>query len=652
MVMEDLNTAGGFRELTGQEMGQLRPSKVLDEMGVDDFERFTLKNFATSPAQAQQFLIGRGYEVMQMGEGLNFAVRKDAAEPWKVVDPNKGGLGEFFRDMADLSSDVGSAIAFGAGVAAGGGVASIATGAATAALIEGGRQVAGKVLGIPDNIDPLSVGLQAGLGGVSGPILSVAGKAVRGVGGAIAARAPGLVRTGRSASEFIAGRIAGVEEVAGLSIGDAFVMRAQRIIGGKFKAQPTPIDVIDASRTLLREVGGKGGVLETLGAARDGLVRRANRTIDISGTVDDVVNLASLRSVQAETGALGPAGLREAFRNAEGAEARALSNQINGIIKGPPPKAAFKGDDGVVDTAAWKEAVEAFEESLRNTPVNVGVRLKELVQNWVNKNKGFVGVDQPGIRKAITGELVADMRAVGARLRALTNKSMGSDLKTAAGQSFSEVNDQLGRMFDARFDMRKVLGEGVSGAESFISSYAGATSTHARRTVQAFDKEFGYNINRLVGETTLGLQFTKANAAEFGVPSVLPRLGATGQFIGPSIIAGATGGGGVIGAQDGGGLAGIAAGGGAGFAVGLAIASPRTLVRVAPTARLFGSLLERRAEALAGLTLPSTVGTTMRAAGMATVASIAKTEMGKAVSRQDSTAAPVKKEVLRFVGDM
>jgi len=655
MVMEDLNSPGGFRELTDEELPQLRPSKVLDEMGVSDFERFTLKNFATSPAQAQQFLVGRGYEVMQMGDGLNFATRRSAAEPWRVVDPNKGGMSEFFRDMIDHASDVGAAFAFGAGVAAGGGVASLATGAATAALIEGGRQVIGQNLGIPDNIDPLQIGVQGAIGGATGPVLSGIGKAVKGVGGAIAARAPGLVKTARQGVSFVAGRIAGVEEVAGLTIGQAFVMRAERMLHGKFTGLPTPIDVVDASRVLLREVGGKGGALDALTVARNGLVKRSKAVMDVSGAVDDVINLGSLKKAQEATGALRPAGLQEAFTNAEAAEARGLSNQISAILGGPPGEAGFKNAEGVVNQEAFKLATEAFEEGLRNTPVAVGLRLKALVTNWVNENKGFIGVDQPGIRNAISEELVAGMRTVGARLQILSNKAMGTELRAANGKTFAEMNDKLSRMIDARFDFRKVVGDGVNGAESFISSYAGGETEWARRTVRAFDKEFGYNVDRLIGETTLGLQFTKANVAPFGEPSILPRLGATGQFIGPSIVAGATTGGGVLGFQDesvtGGGLAGAAGGSGIGFLIGLGLASPQTLVRSARVARPFGEFLTRRAEKLAGLTLPSTVGTNLRAAGMATVASIAKTEMGKAISRQDSTAAPVKKEVLRFVGE-
>jgi len=660
-ITPDANAPGGFRQLNADEMGALRPKKVLDEMGVSDFERFTMKNFARSPAQAHQFLVGRGYDVMKLGEGLNFAVRKGEEDEWRVVDPSAGGIGEFFRDMADLAADVGAGLAFAGGVAAGSGVASVATGAAVAGGFEAARQGVGSALGIPDNIGVGEIGLQAGLGGISGPIASGVGKVASAASRAITSRLPGVVATAGKGVEIIAGKISGIQEVKGLTIGDALVMRAQRMIGNNFEKLNRPEEVVAATRVYLDKIGGNGGVLSGLRAARDGLVKRGSKTIDLSNTADDIANVAFIRGAQEEARVFSTAELRSRAQSAEGAAARMLKEQIDAVVEGPPVKEGFKtvvGGGGILDAsgnpiggaarevfdeAGFKAATEAWETKMRNQPIEVGIRIKELIQNWVSDNKGFVGVAEAGQRRAISTEFLGDMRALSVRLRERINGVMGEELRDAEGRTFGQINNRLFEMIDSRNDLRRFVGKGVGGAEEFIAKLAAPGKSDARDIITEFDRLFGLKLTDRIFDSTLGLAFTRSTAREFGVPSVLPRLGATGQFIGPSILAGATGG---LGSDEGFSLS----KGAAGFGVGLAIASPRTLVRVAPHVSRLGAALARRANALADLTLPSTVGTATRAAGMATVASIAKTEMGKAISRQDPTAAPVKKDVLRFVG--
>ena len=96
-------TTGDWRPINDAEVARIRPTKALDEMGVSGWERFAIKNFM-NPGTALMFLRARGYDALPYGDGLNFAVRRaGSADPWKLVDPQKGGVGEFLRDMLDLS---------------------------------------------------------------------------------------------------------------------------------------------------------------------------------------------------------------------------------------------------------------------------------------------------------------------------------------------------------------------------------------------------------------------------------------------------------------------------------------------------------------------------------------------------------------------
>lgn len=650
-IMEDATTPGGFRDLTDDEVGQLRPSKVLQEMGVSDFERFTLKNFALNPAQAHQFLAGRGYDVMRLGDGLNFAVRKGVEDPWRVVDPNKGGIGEFFRDMADLTSDVGAGIAFGFGTAAGGGLASLATGAATAAGIEATRQGIGSALGIPDNLGVGEIGLHAGLGGAAGPVLHGAGVVASKAVGAITRKLPGVAAGAQDITAFLAGKISGIKNVAGLSIGDAFVMRAQRVIGKgaakRFERLNKPEEVLAAGREYLKVIGNKGGILERMGVARDGLIQRAkNPVIDLSDDIAEISGARVLRSVESEAGSFTGASIRESFQNAKGEAARELRNEIGSLLHGFPTKSAFRSAEGVLDQKAFQNAVIAYEESLRNVPIQTAVRIKELMHKWVNDNKGYIGVAEKGQRKALTSEVVADIRDVTFNLKTRINKIMDdTGIVDAEGRAFSEINNKLFRMIDSRNAMRDKLGDGVMGAETFVADWANAGRSDARILVKEFDELFELQLGRKINDSTLGLAFTDSVTEPFGQPGILPRLGATGQLVGPGIIGGIAG---ISGSDEG--VSGILGRGAIGFGIGAALASPRTMVKSAPAARQFGQFLQRRAQALADLSMPSTAGRTIRALGQATLASVAKTEMGKGINRQDDTAAPIQPEVLRFVG--
>ena len=405
---------------------------------MSDFERFTLKNFARSPAQAHQFLVGRGYDVLKLGDGLNFAVRKGEGNPWRTVDPSAGGLKEFFRDITDLASDVGAGLAFAGGVAAGGGVASVASGAAVAGGFELARQGAGAALGVEDNFGALEVGLQAGLGGVSGPILSGAGKLASGAGRALTSRFPSAAKTLGKGVEIIAGKISGIREVQGLSIGDALVFRAQRMVGRRFEVLNRPEEVVAATRSYLEKVGGNGGVLANLRIARDGLVKRSGAKIDLTNAADDIVNATVVRGAQEEAGVFSAAELRSRIQSSEGAIARDLKEAIETILAGPPKKDGFRtvigGEAGfasrnpgvgqeVFDKAGFDNATAAFNERVANTPIEVAIRIKELTMNWVRDQKGFVGSAEAGTRKATSTEFIGDVRNFAVKLKDRINRS-------------------------------------------------------------------------------------------------------------------------------------------------------------------------------------------------------------------------------------
>ena len=99
---------GSLREATATDLGNVAPSGIANEMGVELHERILLKSLATNPQSARDWLHGRGYYTLPYGSGLNFAVQKGQLDEngnwlppdpsqWKVIDPSGGK--DFFNDI-------------------------------------------------------------------------------------------------------------------------------------------------------------------------------------------------------------------------------------------------------------------------------------------------------------------------------------------------------------------------------------------------------------------------------------------------------------------------------------------------------------------------------------------------------------------------
>src|SRR5712671_1677974 len=238
-------TTGDWRPINDAEVARIRPTKALDEMGVSGWERFAIKNFM-NPGTALMFLRARGYDALPYGDGLNFAVRRaGSADPWKLVDPQKGGVGEFLRDMLDLS------------------VGDVALPAAGAALGAFGGAAAG----------PLGAAAGFAAAGAAVPAIGkfVAAPVGRAVQRGAAALASGLTDTGflGRAGETVLSRLSGVKAAEGMSVHDIFAARASA------GARPlvTPANVLDAYRGHMGTVA--PAAIGGLVSARDAEIAKA-----------------------------------------------------------------------------------------------------------------------------------------------------------------------------------------------------------------------------------------------------------------------------------------------------------------------------------------------------------------------------------------
>lgn len=224
---------------------------IKQEQGVSLGQRFVVKNLASNPDAAKAYLEGVGYDVRPYGGGFNFAVRPKMATgrtPWKVVDPD----GFDPQDLLDLAGD---AVSLGAQTAAAVGVApSLAAGpaglaaeagvvGATSGAVEAGRQAIGSMVGVPNNLDPKQIGIQAGAGAAG----SVIG---RGVGAAARNTASFISRTARSAGA----RFAGIEGSRALPGADALLDAANWAVDNPRDLMKTPKEAADILRGAVQKI--------------------------------------------------------------------------------------------------------------------------------------------------------------------------------------------------------------------------------------------------------------------------------------------------------------------------------------------------------------------------------------------------------------
>ncbi len=552
-----------------KELSELGVMDVRDEQGVTFVERVVLKNFARNPAMGAEYLRSRGYDVMQYGSGLNYAVRRDSEEPWRIVDPQRAGFGEFFKDLADLSTDVLGVGAITAGTVAGAGLASAATGAGTAVGFELLRQSIGQSLGIEENFKPLS--FETAVQGVGGGIAPGAGALVsKGVSAAVrtSARATGAItRVVGEATEFIAGVVGGIKPKTTLGITQSLLERAAAKTGGRYAPLTHPEDAVALARKVIDAVANPhpSSNMSLVTSARNNIVNdgiKAGKTADLSAVreqLKSVADVLSPRTLPKTPGAADFSG-----------EAVALKNQIRTLIN-PPTLSQFKGA-GIEDDVAQKafdQAFSAWENSFKKVNLKAAVEIKDLLQNWVSSKQGFKVVTEGGAGpNEVTKKFIRDVGA-------LSGKINGA-VRSRLPKKYGDLNAELGRKIEAVDFARNHFGSDKEGAERFVSGLLKGDQGDQVRALRQFDTEFGTDLFKMFREANLGLQFTPATktGAAFGTPRLAPRLGATGQIltIGLPVSLGAGSGF----------LVGDEAGAVAGGAVGLTLASPRTMVRLAP----------------------------------------------------------------------
>jgi hypothetical protein len=164
-------------------------------------DRLITKNFANNNEAAVNYLQKQHPDLEISIKNDQIVARSRNAttnEPYKVLDPDKGTLGnlnpfstEFYKDIADAGYDTlagaASAAAAGAGGVAGAPTvagalpAAAAAGAGTSAALEGLRQKIGNALGIDQGTDWANIGV-SGLAGAATPALFGTGATAKQLG--------------------------------------------------------------------------------------------------------------------------------------------------------------------------------------------------------------------------------------------------------------------------------------------------------------------------------------------------------------------------------------------------------------------------------------------------------------------------------------
>ena len=592
-----------WRPLTDEEFGSAIPAGILDEQGVTDGTRFLVKNLA--PPTALAMLQLKGYQAVQYGDGYNFAVRRSSQEPWKLVDPDKGGISEFWRDVVDLLGDIGVGAATAAGTAGGFGVASMATGAASGAGAEAVRQtIARSIAGLPQGLDiPEIVGSAIG-GGIAPPVGRAIGGAARGIVRGVKqfTRSGGaLSRAGEAFTKKVTETVKGAQ---GMEISEIMLETAAR------KGQPvfTPEDGVMLLRQHMDEIAEPQ--LRALAQARDAAVSE-NSTVNLFDMRRTLRGLSGIVEPSGELKALSPDAraklqqvvvglLRPPSKKAIEANLRA---SIGPIIFGPGGEVLAGGaPTPAAINAAWKVAVRKWQIGLQRVPGKAGMRLKKVLQNELSDRKGLrtVGVATPGAAKPAGEE---ETRLLGTFVKRLTDRIHRDLPKRVAA-----LDSDLSKRINARDGLRGFFGAKKLGeADAAFNNMRGALKPGNEKIVLAlkeYDRQFpglGFETlarraarlpsgatrtlpisaqrggsEELARQVTQGEQFTPiaGDKAEFGVPSPFGRFTATGSVFGASLLGGGIGYG--LGGEEGV-LPGLMLGAGAPF-----LFSPAALVKLAP----------------------------------------------------------------------
>lgn len=571
---------GRMVRLTPEEMENLVPVTVRDEMP-DDPEfgalRFTLKNFTNRPEQMRQVLRAHEYHVRPYGGGWNFAVQKmqkdengDYMPPdpnqWRVVDPEN--YNDLLYDLTDWFGEmmVGSATTVG-GIL--GGPVGAGLGAAAG---EFGRELAGSALGIEDNIDPIQIGITGAVGGVAGPASSLVGRGVSAIGRKVA---PAIGNLGLE----LGARIAGLRNSPGLlatealneraeSMGRRFVMPAAipGTIGRTLRKGETPeaMELVDILRAKLDYVGQFGFQEKLL----SGAMRAANAKTYIP------IGRATWKFLRTNP-------ILTTDDASEAANSRVIIDRLMTILNVPTRKTVQ------IQMPLAQAAQQGFVKTVRlGKTLGGNVTINQSIRLTAGERLAILRQTQPSIPQAhaILSKLDDYVARRGGydpirkyKLDAFTRRA-----KDAARELRTEINQTLGLRYQylntrthvktmLRNNVRRHVGEGREGAEAYLEKFFEMGKSEQSELLKNFDRMFGtefYPAIRLAGVgSRFGVRVNPFTGDRFaGKPSWLPKLAATGQFLGTNLFAGGT----IFGGYVVGGVPGVVAGAG--------LASPRGIV--------------------------------------------------------------------------
>lgn len=651
---------GQWRPLTDMEYGNLRPSAVLDEMGVDPGERFVIKNFL-NPGMAEMFLRSRGYEVLKYGSGLNFAVRKNENEPWKVLDPDKGGIGEFFRDVADVViGDIALPTIGATAGAAAGGLPGAMVGSAAA---EGVRQAIGQSIAGDSggsNFDPLQIGIAGASAGAGAAV----GAALRPVGRVAQAGAQRLAHslepTGAlsRAAETVLSRLTKIREASGLRVYDITSYRQRQGV----RPFLTPADVLDISQIHMGEVAGKR--IETAVANRDAML--GGKTVNMRSVIEKW-----LRKPGAPEKDL-TLGLRRVGRAAAGGgrvapEEIDLTSEISALFGAPTWQRAAAnaplGASKMEIKAIYDQMIERWLTEMETVPANIAARVRTHIQRAVAEAGAYkkLGIRPRGSVKPMSDKASADLtRFVGE-----WKEAFHADLDSQGFGRVRQLDDYIHRLARARDELRIYLhADRTTGEKALMDAFAPGRE-YLIRAIKEYDAAFPgnqwYQLAQRVAipqaaasaphslesqtfETFVGGQFSPriGRPELYGLPQIIAPPTATGAPLGLAFTTSA------LGALTGGAVSGLP-GAVAGGAVGGFLAfSPSALIKVAPWFVRGGQVIQSGARSIARMQAPPLVGPASAAAAAASLASLGRSDLGKTVVRQESREKP-RKAV--FVGE-
>lgn len=464
--------------------GKVKPGSVpqlpLNEMGVSLGQRMVIKNLASSPDAAKRYLTSLGYDVRDYGGGFNFAVRKGAGQPWRLVDP-RGGKDIAF-DLMDLTSDAISGTLTAAAITAaapGGPVGQMGAGAAVSGGLEAGREKLGEMAGIPGNVQAKPIML-AGMAGAAVPGLS-------------ALRAPakyGLDKMTNAALDLSA-KIVGTDK-------DTLVARAA--IKG-FGKQETPDVVARRIRQTLQDF--TDDLLPEKKEAM-AIIAQADKngsTVDMSGVMDRIKQFISPSDIEAAR-----ASLRQPSINAVAAKVYSRANRLMEVANVTPDKMPI----GLAENMKQDlQHIATLAKAYEDVPIDKPIRDVFGSAAKMARQQIETVADASGVVGPTTAQPYSDLMA---------KLSSSMEKIKAARQVFEAGKTELGKQTRAESAVKKVWGE---------------TGSEYIDIIRDIDKMTGSNLAEAAHKAAVGEAF-----GDQGAVRLIPRFTAQGTLLGPSIFYG------------------------------------------------------------------------------------------------------------------